>query len=211
MQISQSALFRLCCASFLVGLLLAFFYDFLYMTRLWLIPSNRRYTVPLIQKFRAPRIKDGKSKKRKGLQTAIFFGDIIFCFSGALAIILLLYWLNNGAFRAAAPLCIALSFGLWRMSVSNGVRIAFEWLAFSIETVIYTLLSPIKRLLGLVAKTYQKNAQIQREKRLAKQRNNYTKLVLLNVDRAAEKLLLIDVKAKMQKGESRAKQSKKAV
>ena len=212
MQISQSALFRLCCASFLTGLLLALFYDFLYMTRLWLLPPNNRYTVPSIQKRYLPRIKKKKkAKKGIGFRIALFFGDVLFCFVSALAIILLLSWLNYGAFRAATPLGMALGFGLWRVSVSKGMRIAFQWFAFIIETVVYTLLLPIKRLFALIAKTYQRNAQKRRYKRQAKQRQIYTKQQLQNVEKAAERLFPINTQTRTQKGDGRAKQRKKAV
>ena len=209
MQISQSALFRLCCASFLIGLLLALFYDFLYMTRLWLMPSNNRYTVPAIQNLRASRIKQKTAKKRNALHVVLFISDVFFCLVSALAIILLLYWLNNGAFRAVAPLCMALGFGLWRISVSKGVRIAFQWFAFGIETVIYTLLIPLKRLFTLIVRICKKKAQKRRYKRLTKQRQNYTKQHLQNIDRTVEQLLPIDVKTRMQKGDGRAKQNSK--
>ena len=212
MQISQSAIFRLCCASFLTGLLLALFYDLLYMTRLWLLPPDNRYTIPSIQKRYFSRIQKKKShKKRIRFHISRFFGDIFFCIVSALAIILLLYWLNNGAFRAAAPLVMALGFFLWRVSISKGIRFAFQWLAFITETVIYTLLLPLKRVVALIVTTYQKNALKRRHKRLAKQRQNYTKQQIQNVAKAAEKLLPIDIKTIIPKGDGRAKQRKKAV
>jgi hypothetical protein len=214
MQISQSALFWLCCASFLLGLLLALFYDLLYMTRLWTIPPKHRYCVPTIQKLQAPRIEEKKEhgKAPKGFRIALFVGDVFFCFVSAVAMILLLYWLNNGTFRAAAPLCAALGFGLWRISVSKVVRIAFQWLAFILETVIYTLLLPFKHLFKRVASVCRKNAQKKRYRRLAKQRENYTKQHLQNINRAAERLLPINIESRMQKGDRRAKaRRKKAV
>lgn len=212
MQVSQSALFRLCCASFLAGVLLALFYDSLYMTRLWLLSPNNRYTVPAIQERYASRIKNKKiPKKEVGFRVALFVGDVFFCLVGALAIILLLYWLNNGAFRAAAPLCMALGFALWRISFSRGIRIVFQWGAFIIETVIYVLLLPIKRLLSTIVEACRRNAKKRRYRRLARKRQTYTKQILQNIDRAAERLLPIDTQTRMLKGEGRAKQRKKAI
>ncbi len=211
MQISQSALFHLCCASFLIGLLLALLYDFLYMTRLWLMPSDKRYTVAAIQKLCTERIKKKTAKKQKGLSVALFLGDVFFCLVSALAVILLLYWLNNGTFRAAAPLCMALGFGLFRMTVSKGVRTALQWLAFGIETVIYKLLMPFKHLFAWIAKICRRSAQKQRQKRLFKQRQTHTKKALQHIERAAVGLLPIYTNSSMQKGEGRAKQGKKAV
>ena len=214
MQISQSALFCLCCASFLAGILLSLFYDALYMMRLWSIPSDCRYTVTKINALRASRTKKKTKGKRHLHRVSLFFGDILFCLVGALTLILLLYWLNNGAFRAAAPLCMALGFWLWHVSISKAARIAFQWLTFGIETAIRTLLIPIKCLTRWMAKIACKVIQKQRIKCRRKQRRTYTRKELEQIDRAVQRLLpLYNVsKTRMQKGASRAKaSSKKAV
>ena len=194
MQLSQSALFYLSCASFLAGLALSLFYDILCCTRIWLMPSQTRYSVPTIQKMRASRIKKGSAKKAKGLSVAVFFGDILFCIVSALALILLLYWLNNGVFRAAAPLFMAVGFFLWHVSVSKGIRIALQWVAFGIEVVIHTLCIPFKRLFAWIIQRHKRNAQIRHIKRCTKQREVYTKQELQNVAKAAGRLLPIDTK-----------------
>lgn len=211
MQLSQSALFYLLCASFLAGLMLSLFCDFLYMTRLWLVPLSDRYTVPTIQKLCISRTKKRTQKKKKGIGVAIFFGDVLFCLVSAITLILLLYWLNNGSFRAAAPLGLALGFWLCHISLSKGVRIILQWLAFGTETVFYTLLMPLKRLFDWIARTYQKNAQKRRQERFKKQRNIYTKQELENIEKAAQRLLPIYTKTRMQKGDRRARKTKKAV
>ena len=211
MQISQSALFYLCAASFLVGLALALFYDFLYMMRLWLIPSEMRYHVPRIQELRASRIKKGSVKKHKWGSVVLFLQDVLFCLVCAIAVILLLYWLNNGAFRAAAPICMAAAFGLWHISLSKGVRVALEWLAFGIETVIYALLMPIKRLFAFLAGMCKRIAQKRHQKRLANKRKIYTKQTVQNFEKAVQMLLPTYTISRTQKGDGRAKQNKKAV
>lgn len=211
MQISQSALFHLCAASFLAGLVLALLYDLLYMMRLWLIPSEVRYQVPKIQELRAPRIKKGSAKKRRAGSVVLFFQDVFFCLVCAITVILLLYWLNNGAFRAAAPICMAVGFGLWRISLSKGVRVALEWLAFGIETVIYTLLMPIKRLAAFLVAMCKRIAQKRHQKRLANKRKVYTKQTVQNVEIAVKMLLPTYTISRTQKGDGRAKQSKKAI
>ena len=211
MQLSQSALFYLFCASFLAGLALSLFYDVLYCTRIWMMPPQIRYSVGAIQKMRVSRPQKRSAKKAKGLSVAVFFEDVLFCIVCALTLILLLYWLNNGAFRAAAPLFMAAGFFLWRISISKGFRIALQWIAFGIETVIYTLCIPIKRLFTWIVQKYKKNAQIRHIKRSAKQREAYTKQELQNIAKTAERLLPIEVKSRMQKGESHARKSKKAV
>ena len=175
------------------------------------MPSNARYTVPAIQRMRASRIKKRKKEKKKGLQAAIFLNDVLFCIIAALALILLLYWLNNGAFRAAAPLCMALGFYLCRLSVSKYIRVALQWGVFGVETLVYTLCLPFKHLFIWVAKNYKKSAAKRHQARLIKQRKNYTKQELMHIDRVAARLLPIDSTNRMQKGDNRAKQSKKAV
>ena len=211
MQISQSALFYLCAASFLVGLALALLYDFLYMMRLWLIPSEVRYHIPRIQELRASRIKKGSIKKRKWGSVVLFLQDVLFCLVCAIAVILILYWLNNGAFRAAAPICMAAAFGLWHISLSKSVRVALEWLAFGFETVIYALLMPIKRLFAFFVKMCKKHAQKRHQKHLAKKRKTYTKQTLQNIERAQQTLLPTYTILRTQKGDGCAKQNKKAV
>ena len=211
MQISQSALFYLCAASFLVGLALALLYDFLYMMRLWLIPSEVRYHVPRIQELRASRIKKGSVKKHKWGSVVLFLQDIFFCLVCAITVILLLYWLNNGAFRAAAPICMAVGFWLWHISLSKGVRVALEWLAFGFETVIYALLMPIKRLFAFLAGMCKRIAQKRHQKRLANKRKIYTKQTVQNFEKAVQMLLPTYTILRTQKGDGRAKQNKKAV
>ena len=190
---------------------MALLYDFLYMTRLWLMPGNKRYTVMAIQKLRAARIKEGRSDARKGIRAVLFLDDVFFCLVVALAIILVLYWLNNGAFRAAAPLCMVLGFGLFRATLSKGVRIVLQWFAFGVETVLYMLFMPFKRLFAYIAKLCKKSVQKQRQKRLFKQRQANTKQALQNIERTAQGLLPIYANVKIQKGEGRARKSKKAV
>ena len=211
MQISQSALFYLCAASFLVGLALALLYDFLYMMRLWLIPSEVRYHIPRIQELRASRIKKGSVKKHKWGSIVLFLQDVFFCLVCAITVILLLYWLNNGAFRAAAPICMAVGFWLWHISLSKGVRVALEWLAFGIETVIYALLMPIKRLFAFLAGMCKRIAQKRHQKRLANKRKIYTKQTVQNFEKAVQMLLPTYTISRTQKGDGRAKQNKKAV
>ena len=211
MQISQSALLYLCVAGFLAGLMLALLYDLLYMMRLWVTPTEKRYRVRAIQRLRTSRIKKGSRKKPKRMKVVLFLQDIFFCLACAITNILLLYWLNNGVFRAAAPICMAVGFWLWHISISKWVRAALEWLAFGIETVIYALLMPIKRLFAFFVKMCKKHAQKRHQKHLAKKRKTYTKQTLQNIERAQQTLLPTYTISRTQKGDGRAKRNKKAV
>lgn len=208
MQISQLALFRLFGASFLAGLALALFYDFLWMTQLWLLPTEKRYTVAGIRKRFAKRTKKRTCKSLKTLHAVQFCGDVLFCIVGAITIILLLYCFNNGAFRGGVALCIMLSFGLWRISLSKGVRIGLQWIAFGIEALINTLLLPVKCLVAIIVNSCKKAAQKRQNRRFTKQRKTHTKYVLQNIDTDAAKLTSGFV-ARTQKGEGRAKQNRK--
>lgn len=211
MRLSQSTLFQLCCASFLAGALLSIFWDFLYAMRLGLMPTRCRYSIPAIQKLYTNRIHKGTKEKKKGLQMAIFFGDVLFCLVSAITVIFLLYWLNNGAFRAAALLCMALGFYLCRISISKGACWLFQWMAFGVEALAYVLCVPFKRLFAIILTNCKKNAQKRHFKHLLKQRKNYTKQVLRNVDKTLERFLPINSKSRMQKGNDHARKSKKAV
>ena len=211
MRFSQLTLFQLACASFFAGLMLSLVYDILYCTRMWLMPLQTRYTVPAIQKMRASRIKKGSAHKQKLLSLVVFFDDVLFCIIGAITLILLLYWLNNGAFRATAPLFMTTGFFLWHISVSNGIRIVLQWALFGIETVIYTLFVPIKRLILWITEKCKRNARIKHQKRCAKKREAYTKQQIQSISATAEKLLPIHVKNETQKGDNYAKHRKKAI
>ena len=211
MSFSQSALFQLSCTSFLTGLMLSLFYDVLYCTRIWLMPSQTRYTVPAIQQIRAPRVKKGSARKSKSLPAVTFLNDVLFCIICAITLILLLYWLNNGVFRAATPLFMAAGFCLWHISASKWLRIAMQWITFGIETVLYTLCIPVKCLFHLIAEKHRKNIQTKHRKRCAKMREAYTKQQFQNIHATAEKLFLVDVNNKKKKGDGYAKHRKKAV
>lgn len=213
MRLSQTALFGLSCASFIAGLLLALLCDLLYMTRLWLTPADKRYTVPAIQRLHLKHNKKGSTGKKSpdSLGIVLFFSDVFLCILGAITLILLLYSFNNGAFRAAAPLCIAIGFGLWHGFISKAVRIPLQWVAFGIEIALYTLIMPLKRLIVCITQVCKKNAQKQRLTRLTKARKHYTEQILQNIDKSAEKLLPIYQKSRMQKGDHRARKAKKAV
>ena len=212
MRLSQSALFQLCCASFLAGLLLSFFCDILYMIQLFLTPSQIRYTVSKIQRMRASHTAKKNIKKKKGLRrVTVLLSDILFCLVAAIALILLLYWFNNGAFRVAAPLGMALGFYLCHISISKGIRTVLQWVTFFVEKIFYTLCFPIKYLLAFFFKKCKKSVEVWRLSRLARQRQTYTKQALQNVGLAAEKLLPKNAENRMSKGDNYARKSKKAV
>lgn len=211
MQFSQQAILRLWCASFVAGLLLALFYDLLYATRLWLIPIDKRYTVVAIQnRVLQSKKETSPNKKPKFFFVALLCQDVFFCFVGALASILILYWLNSGVFRATTLLSIAFGFWIWHMSFSKIVRAAFQWFVYGIEVALNALLIPIKCLLIAIAKRCKEYLQKKQQKRLHKRRQEYTKLELQSINRAAMRLLPMDDKP-IRKGERRAKQHKKAI
>ena len=212
MQLSQQALLGLFVASFTAGLLLALFSDFLYTIRLWLMPSGRRYTVPSIQKRLAKRAQKGSNRKsRRESPLILFLSDVLLCIVGAITLILVLYWFNNGAFRLEAPLCMSVGFYLWYRIASKGVRIILQWCLFAVETVFYTLSLPLQHLFVWAVRTHKKNVQKRRVIRFAKERKVYTQKQLQNVDRMTEMLLPIELKIRKKKGDSNARKSKKTV
>ena len=153
-----------------------------------------RYTVPAIQKMRTPRIKKGSTEKPKILTFVVFFNDVLFCAIGAITLILLLYWLNNGAFRAAAPLYMTMGFFLWHISASKGIRIAMQWIAFGVESLICTLCIHVKHLFSWIVEKHRMKLQVKRKKRCVKKREIYTKRQFQSIGTTVEKLLPIDFK-----------------
>ena len=191
--------------------MLSIFYDLLYSSRLWLMPSQRRYTVPAIQKMHKVRIKKGNASNQKLLSIAVFLGDVLFCIVSAITLILLRYWLNNGAFRAGAPLLMILGFFLWRVSLSEGFRIALQWSVFGTETVVRVLFMPFKRLFTCVLEKVKAHLKARHKKHCEKQRRSYTKNEFQNIAKTAERLLPLPPKNRMQKGDDHAKHRKKAI
>ena len=189
MQISQSALFQLFFASFLAGILLALFYDVLYALRICLMPPSVRYTVLAIQSRYTTHIQKTGQKKGKLLSIVLFLSDVLFCLVGAITLILLLYWLNNGAFRVATPLLMAVGFWGWHVCFSSAIRTAFQWLVFGFETLLHILVKPIKYLVLQIANIITKKLKKRHFIHLAKKRYIYTKQTLKNVDKDIQKIL----------------------
>lgn len=189
MQLSQQTLLGLFCASFIAGFSLALFYDFLYVTRLCIIPSGSRYTVQTIKNQIAKRAKKGSKKTRGKISFSTFLSDILLCIVGAITLVLILYWFNNGAFRAEAPICMVVGFYLCHRTVSKSIRIILEWSLFAIETAFYALLMPFRYLLAWMARTHKKNQQKRRSIRSAKERKTNTQKQLQSINRTTEMLL----------------------
>ena len=189
MHLSQSAIFQLCVASLCAGGLLSLLFDVLGVIQIWLTSPYQRYTVPKIQALYYTRLKSKKAKKRRGLRVVIFFEDMLFCIVGAITLVLLLYWLNNGAFRAVAPLSMAIGFALCHVSVSKWVGAMLQWIAFGTETLVYWFCLPFKRLFAIIVAKLHQNAQKRRKKRLARRRRNFTNKEIQNIAKVANKLL----------------------
>ena len=211
MQLSQQALLWLFCASFIAGLWLALFSDVLYAMRLCLMPASGRYTVSVIQNLLAKYKRKESREVRKRIPLATFLSDVLLCIVGAITLILVLYWFNDGAFRIEAPLCMAIGFYLCRITASKGFRILLQWFLFTIETVFYMLLMPLRHLCAWVVRTHKKNVQRRRLKRFTKERKTLTDQLIKNIDRAAEMLLPIELKIKEKKGDNHATKSQKTV
>ena len=194
MQLSQSAILMLFAASFAAGASVAFLADVFYTLRLPLLPQNRRYTVPAIQKVLQKRPQSGNKKGKRGIAVALFMGDVLLCLAGAIALILILYCFNNGVFRAVAPLSFAVGLAVWHFYLAKWACIILEWLAFCIETLIYTLLLPIRCLAALCIKLCQANARKRRAHCQKRQRQIHTDRELQSIDKKAHTLLQIFTK-----------------
>lgn len=195
MQISQTDFFHLCYASALAGLALGFLYDLLYITQLWALPSNHRYTIPKIQRLLSSRkAKHKQSSILHAFRLMRFIGDVFFCLASALVTILLLYCFNNGNFRAITPICMAICFLGWHIYLSKRVRCLLEWLAFFIETVVHIILKPIKYVFYRIAKSYKNHIAKQQFQLLCKQRQKHTKQTLQNINKTIEKLTFNRIK-----------------
>jgi hypothetical protein len=176
-------------ASFAAGGFVAFLADAFYVLRLPLMPQHRRYTVPAIQKAVQSRPQTGGAKGRKSIAVALFCTDVLLCLIGAIALILILYCFNNGVFRAVAPLSFAVGVTVWHFYLSKWARILLQWIVFGIETLIYVLLLPIRRIIALCIKLCKANAQKRHKRRQKRQRQIHTDRELQSIDKASQALL----------------------
>ena len=192
MYLSQLLLFKLSLASFVTGAVLSLVGDFLYAMQLWLASPSKRYTVPTIQRLHK-KLKKSTSIKGKGrsLQIALIAEDILLCLLASVALILLLYWINNGVFRVAAPLFMAAGFWICRISISKYARIVFQWVCFGVETLLHLLWMPFKYFFARIVKRIRKNARKRRMVHLAKARQKRTKQELKDIEKTAKRILPI--------------------
>lgn len=212
MPASQSALLQLYLLGFLTGAGLSFLYDLLYMLRLWLLPAKKRYTAPAVARIYAQRVSQKPNREKgRAFRAFLFLGDVFFCLVSALALIFLLYGLNDGVFRVSAPLCMALGFAATRVALSPSFRILLQYAAFGLEMLTRAFLSPVLYFFRRFINLCKKAVLRYRKHKHAKQRKKYTHEKHLNIDKTAAALFPIPdaLKKRRKKGFGRARQSKK--
>lgn len=157
MNISQAALARLYGHAFLLGAILAFFYDFLRITRVFLGVRYSRRTSKRLQEIRLPFIKPySRRTERRALGIVVFFEDLFFCIVTAIAMILLFYQTNNGNIRIPALFVAGAGFLTYRSTLGRAFMQISEVIAFGIEVcfryVFYFFTLPIRFLIRQIMK-----------------------------------------------------------
>jgi len=159
MEISQTAIFFFCIASFVIGFLLGVFYDisavlpaiggknFCFSLR----QKLSEITLPIIKR----KIKAGKSNiKEFTVGFTVFLHDLIFMiFSGA-AVSVIVYRFNNGIWRIHCIVCIILGFAFYRIIFRYPVLVLAEILRFVLCCIVLYIICllyiPIKALIGFI-------------------------------------------------------------
>lgn len=151
MNISQVALARLYGYALLLGAILAFLYDLIRITRVFLGVHYCRRTSKRLQEIRLPFIKPyGRRTERRALGIVVFFEDLFFCIVAAIAMILLFYQTNNGNIRIPAFFLAGAGFLIYRGTLGRTVMLFSEVISFCIEVclryITFFLTLPIRFL-----------------------------------------------------------------
>lgn len=136
MEIQPTLQLALLLSSFLAGVVMGLFYEVLTATRIvmgaYLPPAfmRERYEKPLPWLGRGVPFRGGRTMRRVWRAVVIGVGDCLFCVLFALAVILLLYRYNDGAFRPSSPALALVGFGLFRVISVRLIAPVLAYIAF---------------------------------------------------------------------------------
>ena len=137
MEISQSALACLYLYALLLGVGLGAIYDALRITRVFLGVHYSRKAAKRLEQIRLPFLGTcGRRHESRLLGVIVFVEDLLFCILAGVAVILLLYEMNNGKIRLPVFFCAAAGFLIWRATLGRAVMLFSEAIAFGIEVAI---------------------------------------------------------------------------
>ena len=178
MRLSQSAIFALYAASFLLGIALGLLYDGLRITRIFLGESYSAEAA-LFWERELPWIGKVRKKRRKGaLRALVFAEDFLFCLVAGVLQILLFYQLQNGNVRIPAILLALIGFFAYRATVGRPIMWCSERIAFcaacAVRYVLYVFLWPARTVRSLLRRLCSRAiTAIRKRKRIS-----YTKRLL---------------------------------
>ena len=214
MIISQTQLAMLYVSACLLGAALGLLYDGFRILRVFL---GERFSQAgnRFQNVKLPLITMGGNRKkhRKILSVVVFLEDFLFCVLAGIAIVLLVYQLNNGKIRLLIFPLAAVGFVVYRHTVGRIVMLFSETAAFLLEAgvryVCFFLLFPwkwaISRLIGVIKKAVNKHRAL-RQKR---DRIRYTRQCMENVEQTVYRTLIKDENYQKKEGQDAKRANRK--
>ena len=183
MEISPAVQLTMMLWAFVWGVLLGLLWELLTVSRILLgvyTPPDRmraRYDRPLPLLHRpVPFEKKGVRALWRRVATGI--GDVLFCLSAAVCVILLLYRYNSGAFRLSVPLLTLTGLGVFRATVARMLARPTAYLAYAagaarcyLGALTALLVRPLLMLTGAICRFVARRRAKHREKRKGRVQN----------------------------------------
>ena len=179
MNISQSRLAMLYVGACLLGVLLGLLYDGFRILRIFL-GEHFSPRANYFHNVKLPLIKMGteRTKRRAVRAIVVFWGDFLFCVISGVALILLLYQLNNGKIRLPVFPLAAAGFVIYRYTLGRPIMLLSETVAFLLEATLryacFFAIFPWKWIFCKIATAIRGMVRKNREKR-KKQERKYLK------------------------------------
>lgn len=204
MELSQIGIARLYLFALILGAALGFFFDLLRL-------PHRFAQQSLDFGKRKPAIS--LRKRRVVAFVIVFLEDFLFCVVAAVSLILLFYEVNNGKVRPFAFFAAGIGFVVYRLTLAKPLRRLTErasrWIIRTMQSVLRTLLKPLRRVYRVVKGMIGKRLETLRAKTDRQKRKRHTAKMFALVETTAAGLLPNDCVLSMKKQISERRKDKR--
>lgn len=146
MEISQTLLGLMFVFAVVVGVALGFVYDAFRLTRILLEEAGKKYAAA--RKRQNEKISNGSFSKAI-CATVLFLEDVLFFVIVGVALVLVLYYANDGQFRGIAPLGMAAGFFVYYNTVGRILRRVSVYLARLILRAAAAVMKLVRRIIAV--------------------------------------------------------------
>lgn len=146
MEISQTLLGLMFVFAVAVGVALGFVYDVFRLTRILLDEAGKKCAA---LRARQNEEKSSGSFSKALCATVLFLEDVLFFVIAGVALVLVLYYANDGQFRGIAPLGMAAGFFVYYNTVGHIVRRVSVGLARLILRAVAAVLKLVRRVVAV--------------------------------------------------------------